>query len=128
MANFQHGNHSSVSVAALEAAAPWKSQNDPDAASSLSATPFEAAARPRKRSKVSQRRSSNRSAVAGGLIVGTGDCRGGLGTGDSGADHQRPGSPRRLLSMRQVVELTTYSRPSIYRLVAEGRFPKPIKL
>jgi prophage regulatory protein len=30
--------------------------------------------------------------------------------------------------MRQVVALTTYSRPSIYRLIAEGRFPKPIKL
>lgn len=37
---------------------------------------------------------------------------------------QRP----RLLSMSQVTALTTYSRPSIYRLVRNGRFPKPIKL
>lgn len=36
-------------------------------------------------------------------------------------------SPR-LLSMSQVTALTTYSRPSIYRLVRKGRFPKPIKL
>ena len=34
----------------------------------------------------------------------------------------------RLLSMRDVVALTTYSRPSIYRLVAAGHFPKPLKL
>ena len=34
----------------------------------------------------------------------------------------------RLLSMRDVISLTTYSRPSIYRLIAEGRFPKPLKL
>ena len=34
----------------------------------------------------------------------------------------------RLLSMRDVITLTTYSRPSIYRLIAEGRFPKPLKL
>jgi len=35
---------------------------------------------------------------------------------------------RRLLSMRDVIALTTYSRPSIYRLVAAGQFPKPLKL
>src|SRR5262245_7738515 len=105
MPTFQRDNHSSVSVAALDAAALWENEGCADAAS-----------RPRKGSKVvSQRRSSNRSAVAGGLIVGTDDCRGRLGTGDSGAHHQRPRSPPRLLSMRQVVELTTYSRPSIYR-------------
>jgi len=34
----------------------------------------------------------------------------------------------RLVSMRQVTTMTTYSRPSIYRLIAQGRFPKPIKL
>lgn len=36
-------------------------------------------------------------------------------------------SPR-LLSMQDVMRLTTYSRPSIYRLISQGRFPKPIKL
>jgi prophage regulatory protein len=30
--------------------------------------------------------------------------------------------------MREVVALTTYSRASIYRLVAAGRFPRPLKL
>ena len=34
----------------------------------------------------------------------------------------------RLLSMAKVVERTTYSRPSIYRLIAQGRFPAPLKL
>lgn len=37
-------------------------------------------------------------------------------------------SAPRLMSMRQVTTMTTYSRPSIYRLIAQGRFPKPIKL
>lgn len=37
-------------------------------------------------------------------------------------------NPPRLMSMRDVTRLTTYSRPSIYRLVDQGRFPKPIKL
>ncbi len=35
---------------------------------------------------------------------------------------------QRLLSMAMVVERTTYSRPSIYRLIAQGRFPAPLKL
>lgn len=34
----------------------------------------------------------------------------------------------RLLSMREVVRLTTYARPSIYRLIRQGRFPMPLKL
>lgn len=34
----------------------------------------------------------------------------------------------RLLSMHAVVALTTYSRPSIYRLIGQGRFPRPLKL
>ena len=34
----------------------------------------------------------------------------------------------RLLSMRQVCELTSLSRASIYRKVEEGKFPKPIEL
>ena len=37
------------------------------------------------------------------------------------------GTPR-LMSMRDVVALTTYARPSIYRLIAQGRFPRPLKL
>ncbi len=35
---------------------------------------------------------------------------------------------QRLLPMAVVVELTTYSRPSIYRLIDQGRFPVPLKL
>jgi prophage regulatory protein len=35
---------------------------------------------------------------------------------------------KRFLSMREVVALTTYSRPSIYRLIERNGFPKPIKL
>lgn len=42
-------------------------------------------------------------------------------------DAARAPSPR-LMSMRDVTRLTTYARPSIYRLVKQGRFPKPIKL
>ncbi|KAB2942954.1 MAG: AlpA family phage regulatory protein [Hyphomicrobium sp.] len=38
-----------------------------------------------------------------------------------------PSAPR-LLSMRDVVRLTTYARPSIYRLIRQGRFPMPLKL
>ena len=34
----------------------------------------------------------------------------------------------RLLSMRQVCELTSLSRASINRKVEEGKFPKPIEL
>jgi prophage regulatory protein len=30
--------------------------------------------------------------------------------------------------MREVVAYTTYSRPSLYRLLANGDFPRPIKL
>jgi prophage regulatory protein len=30
--------------------------------------------------------------------------------------------------MATVMELTTYSRPSIYRLISQGRFPVPLKL
>lgn len=30
--------------------------------------------------------------------------------------------------MRQVVDATTFSRPSIYRLLKQERFPRPIKL
>jgi len=37
-------------------------------------------------------------------------------------------SAPRLLSMRQVTAMTTYSRPSIYRLIARQKFPKPLKL
>jgi prophage regulatory protein len=35
---------------------------------------------------------------------------------------------QRLLAMATVMELTTYSRPSIYRLISQGRFPVPLKL
>jgi prophage regulatory protein len=41
--------------------------------------------------------------------------------------HHATSTPR-LMSMRDVVTLTTYARPSIYRLVAQGRFPPPLKL
>lgn len=34
----------------------------------------------------------------------------------------------RLLSMREVMALTTYSRASIYRLIYSRGFPKPIKM
>ena len=30
--------------------------------------------------------------------------------------------------MRRVTELTTYARPSIYRLIGRGEFPHPVKL
>jgi excisionase family DNA binding protein len=33
-----------------------------------------------------------------------------------------------MLTMREVCALTTYSRPSIYRLVGAGLFPAPLKL
>ena len=36
--------------------------------------------------------------------------------------------PTQLLSMREVTTLTTYSRPSIYRLIATCGFPSPIKM
>ena len=34
---------------------------------------------------------------------------------------------KRLLVMREVIELTRRSRASIYADIAEGRFPRPIK-
>lgn len=37
-------------------------------------------------------------------------------------------SETRLLTMHEVVAMTTYSRPSIYRLIAAGEFPQPLKL
>jgi prophage regulatory protein len=43
-----------------------------------------------------------------------------------GPAEEAPG--RRLLSMATVVARTTYSRPSIYRLIAQGLFPAPLKL
>ena len=33
-----------------------------------------------------------------------------------------------LLTMQQVMAATTFSRPSIYRLLSQGKFPAPIKL
>jgi prophage regulatory protein len=33
-----------------------------------------------------------------------------------------------LLTMREVCDITRYSRPSIYRLIREGKFPHPLKL
>lgn len=35
---------------------------------------------------------------------------------------------RRLLTMREVVVHTTFSRPSVYRLLAMGDFPTPVKI
>jgi prophage regulatory protein len=33
-----------------------------------------------------------------------------------------------LLRLNDVINIVHYSKPSIYRLISEGRFPKPIKL
>jgi predicted DNA-binding transcriptional regulator AlpA len=33
-----------------------------------------------------------------------------------------------LLTMREVCAITRYSRPSIYRLIREAKFPHPLKL
>ena len=35
---------------------------------------------------------------------------------------------RPLLTVAEVMVKTTYSRPSLYRLLAEGKFPAPLKL
>ncbi len=42
--------------------------------------------------------------------------------------HPTPIGQSRLISMLDVVRITTYSRPSIYRLIETRGFPKPIKL
>ncbi len=34
----------------------------------------------------------------------------------------------RLLNVREVQQMTSLSRPTIYRFIGSGRFPKPIKL
>lgn len=34
----------------------------------------------------------------------------------------------KIMRLPQVIELTTYKRSSIYRLMDEGKFPKPIKI
>lgn len=34
----------------------------------------------------------------------------------------------KIIRLPQVIELTTYKRSSIYRLMDEGKFPKPIKI
>jgi prophage regulatory protein len=36
--------------------------------------------------------------------------------------------PRELLTMRETLQLTRYSRPSIYRLIKDKKFPPPLKL
>jgi prophage regulatory protein len=47
----------------------------------------------------------------------------GAGTG------QTPPLPiERLLTLRDVMKVTTLSKGSVYRLVGKGRFPAPIKL
>jgi predicted DNA-binding transcriptional regulator AlpA len=92
MGDSRLANTSSISVAALEAAAPLNDQ---------------------------------------GALVGVSPSSGphttpiSRGLGPDTAAHL---ATQRLLSMRQVTALTTYSRPSIYRLVAAGQFPRPLKL
>lgn len=34
----------------------------------------------------------------------------------------------KLLRISEVISIVHYSKPSIYRLISEGKFPKPIKL
>lgn len=34
----------------------------------------------------------------------------------------------RLIQVREVIRLTSLSRTSIYRMVADGRFPRPLKI
>ena len=46
---------------------------------------------------------------------------------DHGAG-MKAGMAQPLLTMSQVMAATTYSRPSIYRLMGEGKFPAPLKL
>lgn len=41
---------------------------------------------------------------------------------------EKPIEPERLLPMREVCRRTSYSRPSVYRLVKIGKFPRPRKL
>lgn len=41
---------------------------------------------------------------------------------------QSPGNPLALLDHKQVTAVTTLSRSKIYALVAEDKFPAPIKL
>lgn len=43
---------------------------------------------------------------------------------------KKPSLPRldRLLSMRELLDLIPYSRASIYRLEAAGKFPKRLKI
>lgn len=36
--------------------------------------------------------------------------------------------PMKILKLKDVKKLTTFSVSTIYRLASEGRFPKPIKL
>jgi prophage regulatory protein len=43
------------------------------------------------------------------------------------SDDKRQG-PERILPMNEVCHRTSYSRPSIYRLMAAGKFPQPLKL
>jgi prophage regulatory protein len=47
---------------------------------------------------------------------------------DIATEAARAMADRQLLTMKQVTTLTTYSRPSVYRLLAEGSFPAPLKL
>lgn len=39
-----------------------------------------------------------------------------------------PPASRRLLTLREVMSQTSFSRPSIYRLMAMGEFPTPVKI
>jgi len=38
------------------------------------------------------------------------------------------GNEYQLLRLREVVKIVHYTKPSIYRLMAEGNFPRPIRL
>lgn len=45
-----------------------------------------------------------------------------------GAAHRKPEEGDRLISMRAVIAVTSWSRTSIYRLIDEGTFPMPVKI
>lgn len=36
--------------------------------------------------------------------------------------------PDRLLKQRKVVDLVGFSRPTIYKKIADGKFPRPVKI
>lgn len=82
---------------------------------------------PRRQTKAQAR--SGRRSRARHSRHSTGSRAAASGDSDSGGGDSDPlPPPRRVLRLAQVVEITGLKRPTIYKLIASGHFPRQVKL